>query len=308
MLGRKISPKTFDLAVVGHIVFDHISHHGRRFKTQLGSPCVYASLSARALDASVVVGSKVGADLKKDKLRLLTDAGVDTNHVQRSAGPSTAFKIDYQDGVRRMWTNARCQALTIEDVAELPQSKSLHLGPILNEIPQNVALFLTERDQIASLDAQGYMRQTLRNGRIRRVRWRNRRLLTRLDVLKVSRNEAAVLFGGSFSARKLSKLGPKVILITKAGAGTTVWSRDEGFFEAPAFKTQVRDPTGSGDALVGGMLVTWARTSDLLWAVAVGSAVASFVVEKVSPKKFGTATQIHKRASTIFDSTRKLRS
>jgi sugar/nucleoside kinase (ribokinase family) len=77
-------------------------------------------------------------------------------------------------------------------------------------------------------------------------------------------------------------------------------------FRIPAFKTRVRDPTGAGDALVGAMLATWVRKDDLLWSVAVGSAVASFVVERVGPMSFGTVRQVQKRAGVILDGILKV--
>ena len=306
MLGRKIRRKTYDLAVVGHIVFDHIARDGRSFERQLGSPCVYASLGARALDASVVVGSKVGRDLTDDRLLWLKRQGVNVDYVRRINGSTTAFRINYQDCARTMWTEARCQSITRTDLANFPQSSSLHLGPILNEIPQSVALWLTERDTVACLDPQGFLRRTLRDGRVGRLKWRNTKLLKRLDVLKLSEDEAAVVLGRKLSTRKLMALGPRVVLITKGGSGTTIWSRENGMFRVPAFKTRVRDPTGAGDALVGAMLVIWARTGDLLWSVSVGSAVASFVVERVGPRAFGTVKQIQKRARVIFDGAFKV--
>ena len=306
MLGRKIRPKTYDLAVVGHIVFDHISRGVRLFETQLGSPCVYASLGARALGASVVVGSKVGRDLTHDHVRWLRRQSVNTDYVHRTDGLTTAFRISYEDGTRRMWTDSRCQSITRSDLANFPQSSSLHLGPILNEIPQSVALWLTERDTITCLDPQGYLRRTLRNGRVGRLKWRNTKLLNRLDVLKLSEDEAQVVLGQKLSTRKLTSLGPKVILITKGGSGTTMWTKEQGMFRIPAFKTRVRDPTGAGDALVGAMLVTWVRTGDLLWSVAVGSAVASFVVERVGPTDFGTLRKVQKRAHVILDGAFKI--
>ena len=304
-LGRDIQPKTYDLAVIGHIVFDHISHDNRVSETQLGSPCVYSSLGARALGASVVVGSRVGSELNVD-LGQLIRAGVNTDYVHRTDGSTTAFRIAYEHGIRRMWTVSRCRPLTRRDIADLPQSRSLHLGPILNEIPQSVAVLLTERDAITSLDPQGYLRKTLRDGRVGRAKWHDHKLLSRLDLLKVSEDEAAIILGGSASRRKLARLGPEVVLITKGGSGTSVWSREEGMFKVPAFKTRVRDPTGAGDALVGAMLVTWARTGDLLWSLAVGSAVASFVVERVSPKNFGTRSRVEERASVVFNATHKV--
>jgi sugar/nucleoside kinase (ribokinase family) len=141
----------------------------------------------------------------------------------------------------------------------------------------------------------------MRDGRVGKLKWRNTKLLTQLDVLKLSADEAQVVLGKKLSTRKLASLGPKVILITKGGLGTTMWTKEQGMFRIPAFKTRVRDPTGAGDALVGGMLVTWVRTGDLLWSVAVGSAVASFVVERVMPMDFGTIRQVQKRAYVILD-------
>ena len=187
MLGRKIRPKTFDLAVVGHIVFDHIARDGRSFETQLGSPCVYASLGARALGASVVVGSKVGRDLTDDHLRWLGRQGVNVDHVRRINGFTTAFRISYENCTRTMWTESRCRPITRMDLANFPQSSSLHLGPILNEIPQSVALWLTERDTITCLDPQGYLRRTLRDGRVGRLKWRNTKLLKQSRCSQVIR-------------------------------------------------------------------------------------------------------------------------
>jgi sugar/nucleoside kinase (ribokinase family) len=117
----------------------------------------------------------------------------------------------------------------------------------------------------------------------------------------VSEDEASTLIGRTDSSVKLRALGPEIILITKGKAGTMVWSKDSGVYAVPAYKTRVRDPTGAGDALVGAFLVTWLRTGDLAWSAAIGSAVASFVVEKVGPSDFGTPRQVEKRAKTIFD-------
>jgi sugar/nucleoside kinase (ribokinase family) len=178
------------------------------------------------------------------------------------------------------------------------------MGPILHEIPRTLALSLADRDAIVSLDPQGYLRRILHDGRIRTSKWLDRRVLKRLDLLKLSEQEASLVIGSNFaSPRKLTAVGPEVILITKAASGTVVWSKRLGMFNVPAFKTKVRDPTGAGDAFVGALLVTWVKEGDLLWSAAVGSAVASFVVEKVGPANFGTPREIKQRASVIADET-----
>ena len=291
----------YDLAVIGHLVLDYISRGSKHYAPQMGSPCVYTSLGARALNASVIVASKVGHDFGRERLAWLGSQGVDVDHVQQSNSRTTSFKIKYVNDRRFMWAASKCAPLTRNDLFDLPDSSALHLGPILNEIPPSLAISLTNRNSVTCLDPQGYLRRVLHDGEIQRSRWRNRALLKHLDVLKASEDEASALIGGKASSLKLRALGPEIILITKGRAGTMLWSKDHGAYMIPAYKTRVRDPTGAGDALVGAFLVTWVHTGDLTWSAAIGSAVASFVVEKVGLSNFGTRKQVEKRAKTILD-------
>jgi sugar/nucleoside kinase (ribokinase family) len=301
LVNQPVSHSKYDLAVIGHIVLDYISRGSRHYAPQMGSPCVYASLGARALNASVVVGSKVGHDLGREKLIWLRSLGVDINHIRNCNSRTTSFKIKYVNDSRFMWVSSKCASLTCRDLSDLPASTALHIGPILNEIPHSLAISVTDRNSVTCLDPQGYLRHVLRDGRIQKSKWRDRALLKRLDVLKVSEDEASVLIGRTESSLKLGALGPEIVLITRGKAGTSVWSKDHGVYNVPAYKTRIRDPTGAGDALVGGFLVTWSHTGDLPWSAAVGSAVASFVVEKVGPSNFGTPKQVKERAKAIFD-------
>lgn len=302
MLANPTMPQSkYDLAVVGHIVLDYISRGSEHYATQMGSPCVYASLGARALNVSVVVGSKVGYDFGKEKLAWLSSRGVEIKYVRHSNSPTTSFRIRYTNGSRSMWVASKCASLTSRELSDLPVSSALHLGPILDEVPQTLAISLADPSHVTCLDPQGYLRRVLRDGAIRGSKWRNRVLLRHLDVLKVSEDESYALIGRTSSSLKLRALGPGIVLITRGRAGTIVWSRDHGMYMIPAYKTRVRDPTGAGDALVGAFLVTWVHTGDLTWSAAVGSAVASFVVEKVGPANFGTPKQVEKRAKTVLE-------
>jgi len=249
-----------------------------------------------------VLGGKVGSDFATSRFIWLKRRGLNVDYVQHAKAHTTAFRIDYHDDARTMWALSRCPSLTRRELAGLPSSSALHMGPILQEIPHTLALSLAERDGIVSLDPQGYMRQILRGGKIRRIKWVDRRVLRKLDVLKLSEQEACNVVGRNYmSARKLANLGPEIVLITKGALGTVVWSKSLGMFNMPAFKTKIQDPTGAGDALVGALLVTWVKDGDLLWSTAVGSAVASFVVEKIGPANFGAPQEIRKRASIVYD-------
>jgi sugar/nucleoside kinase (ribokinase family) len=84
------------------------------------------------------------------------------------------------------------------------------------------------------------------------------------------------------------KMGPEYLVIKKGEHGALLFHRDL-VFVAPALPLEdVFDPTGAGDTFAGGFIGYLAKTKDISFdnmksAVIVGSAMASFCVEK-----FGT--------------------
>ena len=297
----------YDLVVVGHIVRDRISQRGRVRAMSLGGPCIYSSLAARALDASVVVVSKVGQDFTRKEFAWIANRGVAINRIRASSSSTTCFRINYHNAERTMQVKGRCDPLGPLDLEGFPESLAVHIGLVLDDFPEALALRLARRDSVLSLEAQGYTRKLDRSGIVSQRKWHNAPLLKSLQVMKASGSELRAMGVQQMTPRKLAKLGPRIILVTKGAKGTALWSREEGLFEIPAYHTRIRDPTGAGDALVGGFLVSWIRTGDLLWSCAVGSAIASFVVEDFGPSKFGSPKQIKMRAEKILDDTKRIR-
>jgi len=295
----------YDLTVVGYIVLDYISKGRNTTGPLLGGPSIYASLAARALGASVLVLSTVGCDFDKKKFDWLRKHGIPTTNIRTSPLPTTSFKIRYKNGNRTMRVDPVCERLREDDVP-LFTSTSVHIGPVLQEVPLPLALKLRERTEIMSVDPQGYVRTRLQNGTIKKSRWRTVSMLRNTDVLKISESEVSGILGTKPSARKLLKLGPRIVLLTKGREGVTLLSRDEGKFFLPAYKTDVIDPTGAGDALMGAFLFSWKKTGDLLWSAALGMAVASFVVEGFGPSNFGTRREIESRAQLVMQQSRRL--
>ena len=295
----------YDLAVVGHIVRDHIYQGGRARAVSLGGPCIYSSLAARALNASVIVVSKVGEDFTRKEFAWIAKHGISTKNIRISTSPTTCFSIHYRDAERTMRVTRRCDPLSSPDLVGFPAALALHIGPVLDEVPETLAIRLANRNCVASLEVQGYTRQLSSKGLVEPTRWNSARLLKRVDVLKASENELRAMAGG-MSLRRMSKLGPGIILLTRGTKGTVVWSRTNGAYKVPAYPTRMRDPTGAGDALVGGFLISWVRTGELLWSCAVGSAVASVVVESFGPSNFGSPKQIERRAQKILNEAARI--
>lgn len=290
----------YDLVTVGHIVLDYIEHGGTVKGPQLGGPCIYASLAARALGAHVALSSKVGPDFPKKHISWLRARDISAANIRVAGLATTRFRIRYQNGRRTIRVTSTCDSFEKKDFSNLPPSSAIHLGPVLHEIPVSLASDLTRRNSVVALDPQGYVRELGANGSVRIRNWKQAKLLSMIDVLKVSDSELHAIRSNTKSERSLNKLGSGIVLLTRGDRGTIIWSKDHGAFNVPALRTRIRDPTGAGDALLGAFLVTWVRTSDLLWSASVGAAVASFLVERTRPASFGTSKQIEKRASAIL--------
>ena len=86
------------------------------------------------------------------------------------------------------------------------------------------------------------------------------------------------------AARAIHKLGPKYVIIKKGEHGA-ILSGPDGLFIAPAYPlSNVADPTGAGDAFVGGMMGYLANAkgivpSNVRRAMIYGAVVASFCCE-----------------------------
>jgi sugar/nucleoside kinase (ribokinase family) len=119
------------------------------------------------------------------------------------------------------------------------------------------------------------------------------KVLKEVDLLMVNDAEARQL-SGQFSLVKAAKtimgMGPKYLIIKKGEHGALLFHGDNVFF-APALPLEdVFDPTGAGDTFAGGFIGHLAKTGDIDFenmkrGIIVGSAMASFCVEKFGPTR-----------------------
>jgi sugar/nucleoside kinase (ribokinase family) len=124
-------------------------------------------------------------------------------------------------------------------------------------------------------------------------------LLAMVDVLTVNDSEARQLSGEHSmvkAARAIMKMGPRYLIIKKGEHGALLFHEDQ-VFVAPALPLEeVFDPTGAGDTFAGGFIGHLAHTRDISFenmktAVIVGSAMASFCVEKFGPTRLKEITR-----------------
>ena len=120
-----------------------------------------------------------------------------------------------------------------------------------------------------------------------------------VDVLMINDSEARQL-SGQFSlvkaAKTILRMGPKYLIIKKGEHGALLFYGDQVFF-APALPLEeVFDPTGAGDTFAGGFIGHIARSGDISFenmkrGIIVGSAMASYCVEKFGPERLKEITR-----------------
>ncbi len=126
-----------------------------------------------------------------------------------------------------------------------------------------------------------------------------KKVLARIDVLMVNDSEARELsneYSLVKAAKKIMAMGPQYLIIKKGEHGALLFNEDQVFF-APALPLEdVFDPTGAGDTFAGGFIGHIAKTKDISFenmktAIIIGSAMASFCVEKFGTERLKEITK-----------------
>jgi sugar/nucleoside kinase (ribokinase family) len=167
----------------------------------------------------------------------------------------------------------------------------LMLGNLMPSLQISVIQQLKTRPKLIVLDTMNFWMDTALEDLMK--------VLTMIDVLLINDTEARQL-SGEFSlvkaAKKILEMGPKYLIIKKGEHGALLFHGNHVFF-APALPLEdVFDPTGAGDSFAGGFIGHLARTKNISFenmktAIIVGSAMASFCVEKFGPQRLKEITK-----------------
>lgn len=170
------------------------------------------------------------------------------------------------------------------------------LGNLSPAVQLKVIERIKKRPKLVAMDTMNFWMNTAM-GDLKKA-------LKKIDILIVNDEEARQL-SGQYSlvkaAKEIYKMGPRYLIIKKGEHGALLFYGTDVFF-APALPlTEVFDPTGAGDTFAGGFMGYLASTEDISFenmkrAVIIGSAMASFCVEK-----FGTERIEHLTVDEIKD-------
>lgn len=275
------------LVVVGSMAFDSIETPFGKSDRIIGGAGTYIAWCASNFTPVKQI-SIVGGDFPQSELDALTNRKVSLEGVQIKKEEKTFF----WSGRYHMDMNSRDTLETQLNVLEhfqpvVPDSyqdcEFLMLGNLLPSVQSSVIEQLKTRPKLIVMDTMNFWMEIAMDDL--------KKTISMVDVLMVNDSEARQL-SGDFSlvraAATIMAMGPKYLIIKKGEHGALLFHDKQVFF-APALPLEdVFDPTGAGDTFAGGFIGHLAKTKDISFenmktAIIVGSAMASFCVEK-----FGT--------------------
>lgn len=301
-----MEPNQPDIAVVGHFSVDSIRLPSRPHAfMMIGGSVTYVSLVAKRLEGNVSVISRVGGDFPEAYLWWLKQEGIDLSGVvKKETEQSTRFELEYSSDLSDRTLKLKSRAAPIE-LSDLPlnlRAKAVHIAPIAGEISAEVAERLKSCANVVSFDPQGLLRRFDQSGNVSHGYLMDKNLLELADIYKSSSDEICVLTGQSnlkAAIKAVHDAGVETVIVTMGGKGA-VLSKEKTVYNIPACPPRLFvDPTGAGDAFMGGFLTEYVRGKDSFWCACVGSAAASLVVEGLGPTCLGDKEEIYKRANDI---------
>ena len=283
------------LLVVGTVAFDAIETPFGKTDKIVGGAATYIGLSAAKFVDKTNLVSVVGDDFPQSAIDLMHAHQMDTTGLQIKEGEKTFFWSGkyHNDMNSRDTLDTQLNVLETFD-PKVPESyqdcECLMLGNLMPAVQQQVLNQLKERPKLIVLDTMNFWMDNCLEDLMS--------ALKNVDVLTINDEEARQL-SGEYSlvkaARKILSFGPKYLIIKKGEHGALLFNEDEVFF-APALPLEdVFDPTGAGDTFAGGFVGHLSATKDYSFenmkrAVIIGSAMASFCVEKFGTERLENLT------------------
>ncbi len=300
--------QNFDIAVVGHFAIDTINLPSRASPfVVLGGPATYASFSAKRLDASVAVVSKVGGNFPQAYLWWLEQEGINISAVtKQKKAKTTCFELTYNKDLseRALKLKSKGPALAVKDLPKDFHAGAVHIAPIANEISYKVVKRFKDCADILSIDPQGLLRSFDKAGNVADTNVVDNEIFSLINIFKSSQNEIYALTGESEikpAIRAIHDVGIETVIVTLGTKGS-VLSVGGAQYNIDACPPQVLvDPTGAGDVFIGAFLTEYLLQKESLWCACVGSAAASCVVEGIGPTYFGNKEEIYRRANLLYE-------
>jgi sugar/nucleoside kinase (ribokinase family) len=278
------------LITVGTMAFDAIETPFGKIDKIVGGSATYVAYAASNFIKPVQQISIVGSDFPKEEMDELRKRGVQLDGVKIVPDKKSFFWSGrYHEDMNSRDTLVTDLNVLADFDPKVPDSyqgaEFLMLGNLMPKLQLNVIQQMKKRPRLIVMDTMNFwMESAMAELKI---------VLKYVDMLLVNDAEARQLTGQYSlvkAAKSIMEMGPKYLIIKKGEHGALLFHGDNVFF-APALPLEeVFDPTGAGDTFAGGFIGHLAKTGDIDFqnmkrAIIVGSAMASFCVEKFGPTR-----------------------
>jgi sugar/nucleoside kinase (ribokinase family) len=278
------------LITVGTMAFDAIETPFGKVDKIVGGSATYVAYAASNFVNDVKQISIIGYDFPTEELEELKSRGVKVDGVEMI----TDKKSFFWSGKYHTDMNTRDTLVTDLNVLAdfnpiVPESyqgaEFLMLGNLMPKLQMSVINQMKVRPKLIVMDTMNFWMDIALDDL--------KEVLTKVDVLLVNDGEARQLSNEVSlvkAAKKIMTMGPKFLIIKKGEHGALLFHENHVFY-APALPLEeVFDPTGAGDTFAGGFIGHLAKTKDISFenmktAIIVGSAMASYCVEKFGPER-----------------------
>ena len=284
------------LLVVGSVAFDAIETPFGKTDKILGGAATYIGIASSILNVESGIVSVIGGDFPQSDLDMLTSRGVNIEGIEIVKEGKTFF----WSGKYHNDLNSRDTLVTEVNVLEnfdpkIPESMQdaeiLLLGNLHPGVQLSVLERMKNRPKLVILDTMNFWMDSAWDTLMQ--------MIAKTDVITINDEEARQL-SGEYSlvkaAKKIHEMGPEFVIIKKGEHGALLF-HDGKIFAIPALPLEeVFDPTGAGDTFAGGFAAYLAKKEDFSFetmksALIVGSAMASFTVEKFGTEKLQEVTE-----------------
>ena len=284
------------LLAVGTVAFDAIETPFGKTDKILGGAATYIGLAASVMKTDVSLVSVIGGDFPQHYLDMMTSKGINIDGVEMIKDGKTFF----WSGKYHNDLNSRDTLATELNVLEnfdpkIPESAKdaevLLLGNLHPAVQLAVLDRMEKRPRLVILDTMNFWMDLTWDLLLE--------VIAKTDVITINDEEARQL-SGEYSlvkaAQKIHEMGPEFVIIKKGEHGALLFN-DGKIFAIPALPLEeVFDPTGAGDTFAGGFAAYLTKNQEFTFeemksALIVGSAMASFTVEKFGTQRLEEVTE-----------------
>ncbi|WP_209389967.1 PfkB family carbohydrate kinase [Chryseobacterium sp. RR2-3-20] len=284
------------LLVVGSVAFDAIETPFGKTDKILGGAATYIGITSSILGVNSGIVSVVGGDFPQEHLDMFNKRNVNIEGIEIVKDGKTFFWA----GKYHNDLNTRDTLATEVNVLEnfdpkIPNSMQdaeiLLLGNLHPGVQLSVLEKMNARPKLVILDTMNFWMDSAMDIL--------EQMIAKTDVISINDEEARQL-SGEYSlvkaAKKIHEMGPKFVIIKKGEHGALLF-HDNKIFAIPALPLEdVFDPTGAGDTFAGGFAAYLAKKGKFDFdtmksALIVGSAMASFTVEKFGTERLQQVTE-----------------